>query len=122
MKKALQVLISMLAVAACAHLQVIDSPPQSDWARSLSYARQDVDAGNYFAADKILDEFVRPHPGTPEARETAFWKAAYLIDPANERGSLDAGIAALDAYLAADSAGVYREQAIVLRRTAAVAQ
>ena len=32
------------------------------------------------------------------------------------------GIAALDAYLSADSAGVYREQAIVLRRTAAVAQ
>jgi hypothetical protein len=122
MKRALQVLISMLAVAACAHLQVIDPPPQSDWARSLSYARQDVDAGNYFAADKILDEFVRTHPGTPEARETAFWKAAYLVDPANERGSLDAGIAALDAYLAADSAGLYREQAIVLRRTAAVAQ
>ncbi len=122
MKKALQVLISMVALAACAHLQVIDPPVQSDWARAMTYARQDVDAGNYFAADKILDEFVRTHPGTPESREIGFWKAAYLIDPANERGSLDGGIAALDAYLAADSAGAYREQAIVLRRTAAVAQ
>lgn len=122
MKKALRILISMVTLAACAHLQVIDPPVQSDWARSMTYARQDVDAGNYFAADKILDEFVRTHPGTPEAREIGFWKAAYLIDPANERGSLDGGIAALDAYLATDSAGVYREQAIVLRRTAAVAQ
>jgi hypothetical protein len=122
MKKALQVLISMLVFAACAHVPVVDPPPQSDWAQTLSYARQDVSAGNYFAADKILDEFVRMQPGTPEARETAFWKAAYLVDPANDRGSLDAGIAALDAYLAANPAGLYREQATVLRRTAAVAQ
>jgi hypothetical protein len=122
MKKALQILISIVALAACEHLPVIEQPVQSDWALAMTHARQDVDAGNYFAADKILDEFVRTHPGTPEAREIGFWKAAYLIDPANERGSLDAGIAALDAYLSADSTGVYREQAIVLRRTAAVAQ
>jgi hypothetical protein len=122
MKKALQVLISTMALAACAHLPVIDAPVQSDWTVAMTHARQNVDAGNYYAADKILDEFVRTHPGTAEAREIGFWKAAYLIDPANERGSLDGGIAALDAYLAADSAGVYREQAIVLRRTAAVAQ
>jgi hypothetical protein len=122
MKKALKILISMVALAGCEHLPVIEQPVQSDWTRAMTYARQDVDAGNYFAADKILDEFVRTHPGTAEAREIGFWKAAYLIDPANERGSLDGGIAALDAYLSADSTGVYREQAIVLRRTAAVAQ
>lgn len=112
----------MLALTACEHLPVVVQPVQSDWAVAMTHARQDVDAGNYFAADKILDEFIRTHPGTPEAREMGFWKAAYLIDPANERGSLDGGIAGLDAYLAADSTGVYREQAIVLRRTAAVAQ
>ncbi|HTG14213.1 MAG TPA: hypothetical protein VK747_02990 [Blastocatellia bacterium] len=122
MKKALQVLLSMLALAACTHLPVVNPQVQTDWTVALARARQDVDSGNYFAADKILDEFVRTHQGTPEAREIGFWKAAYLIDPANERGSLDGGIAALDAYLSTDSAGVYREQAIVLRRTAAVAQ
>ena len=122
MKKALKILISMLAFSACAHVQTIDPPIQSDWARTLLYARRDVEAGNYYAADKILDEFQRTHPGTPEGREIAFWRAAYLIDPANERGSLTGGIAALDAYVAADSAGLYREQATVLRRTAAVAQ
>jgi len=87
----------------------------------LYYARRDVAEGNYFAADKILNEFLRTHPGTPESREIAFWKAAYLIDPANQRGSLTGGIAALDAYLADSSAGLYRDQATVLRRTAAVA-
>ena len=45
-----------------------------------------------------------------------------MVDPGNDHGSLDAGIAALDAYLATDSAGWYRDQAVVLRRTALVAQ
>jgi hypothetical protein len=113
--------IPFLALVACAQLQTINPQLPSDWDRTLYYARSDVEAGNYFAADKLLDEFVRTHPNTSEAREIGFWKAAYLIDPANERGSLGAGIAAIDAYLAADSAGRYRNEATVLRRTAVVA-
>ena len=47
----------------------------------------------------------------------------YTLDPANERGSLASGIAALDQYLAStDSTGFYRNEALVLRRTAAAAQ
>jgi hypothetical protein len=123
MTKGFRVVIPMLVLAACAQLPAIvpPTPVQSDWDRTLNYARRDVAEGNYFAADKILDEFLRTHPGTPEAREIAFWKAAYLVDPANQRGSLTGGIAALDAYLADSSAGLYRDQATVLRRTAAVA-
>jgi hypothetical protein len=69
----------------------------------------------------VLDEFVRTHPNTRESREIAFWKAMFLLDPANQRGSLAGGIAALDTYLA-DSTGQYRSEAMVLRRTAVVAQ
>ena len=121
MTKALRIVIPLLVLAACAQLPAIVPSVQSDWDRTLYYTRRDVADGNYFAADKIIDEFLRTHPGTPEAREIAFWKAAYLIDPANERGSLSGGIAVLDAYLADNSAGLYRDQATVLRRTAAVA-
>lgn len=123
MTKGFRVVIPLLVLAACAQLPAIvpPTPVQSDWDRTLNYARRDVAEGNYFAADKILDEFLRTHPGTSEAREIAFWKAAYLVDPANQRGSLTGGIAALDAYLADSSAGLYRDQATVLRRTAAVA-
>ena len=121
MTKALSLTVTALVLGGCAHLQTLDPQQKSDWNRTLYYARRDVDGGNYFAADKILDEFVRIHPGTREAREITFWKAAYLIDPANERGSLNGGIAALDAYLATDSSGSYRQEAILLRRTAAVA-
>ena len=123
MTKTLRIVISLLVLVACTNLPAIvpPTPVQSDWDRTLSNARRNVADGNYFAADKILDEFLRTHPGTPEAREIAFWKAAYLVDPANERGSLPGGIAALDTYLADNPAGLYRDQATVLRRTAAVA-
>jgi hypothetical protein len=119
---ALKLGIIAVLLGGCAHLQELDPQVKSDWNRALYYARANVDTGNYFAAGRLLDEFVRTHPDTREARETQFWKAAYLVDPANAQGSLPGGIAALDAYLAADSAGWYRNEAIVLRRTAAAAQ
>ena len=122
MNRSLCIAMTSLALCACAQLPVVNAPAQSDFGRTLYYARQNVDAGHYWSADKLLDEFARTHPDTREAREITFWKAAYLIDPANDRGSLGSGIAALDAYLAADSTGWYRNEATVLRRTAAVAQ
>ena len=111
-----------LVFSACATLATVKTPAQTDFERALYYARQNVDAGNYWAADRLLDEFGRTHPDTREAREIAFWKAAYLVDPANDRGSLGGGIAALDAYLAADTTGWYKNEATLLRRTALVAQ
>lgn len=119
--KGFYIVVTSLALSGCAQLQIANTPNHRDFERSLYHARQNVDAGNYWAAERVLEEFVRTHPDTREAREIAFWKAAYMVDPANERGSLPGGIAALDGYLAADSTGWYRNEAIVLRRTAAVA-
>ena len=121
MKRALQILMSSLALAACAHVPIVP-PAATDWALTVVEARRDVEAGDYDAADRTLTDFARTHPGTSQARESAFWKGMYLIDPANSRGSLAEGIAALDTYLAADSVGQYRDQAAVLRRMATTAQ
>ncbi|HVS60779.1 MAG TPA: hypothetical protein VHE82_08840, partial [Gemmatimonadaceae bacterium] len=116
-------MLCALAVGGCAHFPVAEPSVQNNWDRTLDYARRDVDAGNYFAADRLIDEYVRVHPDSREAKEIAFWKALYTLDPANERGSLAGGIAALDQYLASgDSTAWYRNEALVLRRTAAVAQ
>ena len=120
--KGFRIALISMALAGCAELPINTSPVKSDFERALSYARRDVDAGNYWAADRLLEEFVRTHPNTREAKEIAFWKAAYMLDPANNLGSLSGGIAALDNYLAADTSGWYTHEAIVLRRTAAVAQ
>lgn len=122
MIRALKLAIVGLLLGGCATLQQLDPQVRSDWTQTLYNARSNVDGGNYFAAGRILDEFARTHPGTREAQEIAFWKAAYMVDPANAQGSLSSGIAALDAYLATDSTGWYRNEAIVLRRTAAAAQ
>ena len=120
--RSFHIVLCSVALLACAQMPLVIAPAPSDFDLALSHARRNVDAGNYWAADRLLEEFARTHPNTREAREIAFWKAAYVVDPANDRGSLSAGIAALDAYLAADSAGMYRNEAIVLRRTAIVAQ
>jgi hypothetical protein len=121
--KTFGIIVSALALGACAQLPLATPNVQSDWDRTLYYARKDVEAGNYFAADRLIDEYVRVHPDSREAKEITFWKAVYTLDPANERGSLTAGIAALDQYLTStDSAGLYRNEAVVLRRTAVAAQ
>ena len=122
MKKALNIAIPFLLLVACAHVQGLNPQLKDDWNSTLYHARQNVDSGNYYAADRILDEFARTHPDTRESREIAFWKAAYLLDPANEQGSLSGGIAGLDGYLGANPGGWYRNEATLLRRTAAVAQ
>lgn len=119
----LRIAAAALALSACAHLPGLEpSQIQRDWNRTLSEARRNVAAGNYFAADHVLDEFTRRYPGTRESREIAFWRAAYEIDPANGRGSFAVGIASLDRYLADDSTDWYRHEAIVLRHTAAAAE
>lgn len=119
MRRAVHILISSLALSACAQFQSMDPPVPSDWSRTLSEVRRGIAAGNYDTANGILTEFARTHPGTPAARESEFWRGVYLIDPANPRRSLTDGISALDDYLATDSAGIYRDEAAVIRRTAA---
>ncbi|MDB4869447.1 MAG: hypothetical protein JWL97_451 [Gemmatimonadales bacterium] len=117
------IIVFVLALGACAQLPLATPNVQSDWDRTLYYARKNADAGNYYAADRLIDEYVRVHPDSREAKEITFWKAVYTLDPANERGSLAGGIAALDQYVAStDSTGLYRDEAVVLRRTAAAAQ
>ena len=120
--------IFLAAVAAfvgtgCAQLPLLQQLGfQSDWDRTRTEARRSVEAGNYHVADRLLAEFARVHPNTREARETAFWRAAYMVDPANPRGSLEGGIAGLDAYLANEPDGWYRNEASILRRTAGSAR
>ena len=88
----------------------------------IEAARQKVDAGDYPAADRILAEYALRVPGTPEAREISFWRAMYIVDPANRTASIAQGIRALDIYLASEGTLWYRPQAEVLRRAALVIQ
>jgi hypothetical protein len=111
-------------VAACARPPATGRPPTvaAEFAAAIEGARQHVDSGDYAGADKILADYSLRHEGTAEAREVSFWRAMYIVDPANRTSSIAQGIRALDIYLATDGAIWYRPQAEVLRRTALVIQ
>jgi hypothetical protein len=111
-----------LTMVACAKPQPVAPTPAAEFASAIESARLKVDAGDYQSADKILSDYSLRHQGTPEAREITFWRAMYLVDPANRTASIAQGIKALDIYLATDGAIWYRPQAEVLRRTALVIQ
>src|SRR5687767_5377922 len=107
----------------CAELPRIETGVfQRDWDRTRDETRRNVEAGNYHAADRLLAEFARVHPNTREARESAFWRAAYQVDPANRLGSLETGVAALDAYLANEPEGWYLYDASILRSSCLASQ
>lgn len=109
--------------SGCAELPRVETRAfQRDWNRTRAETRRNVEAGNYHAADRLFAEFARVHPNTREARESAFWRAAYQVDPANSLGSLDTGIASLNAYLANEPEGWYRNEASILQRTALAAR
>jgi hypothetical protein len=121
--KILASLLFLVLFAGCAELQTVQyNPIAKDWSRTRAETKRNIEAGNYHAADRLLAEFARVYPNTREARESAFWRAAYMVDPANSLGSLDGGLAALDAYLANEPEGWYRNEAAILRRTAVAAK
>lgn len=112
-----------LVVAGCGKQPVVTAPtPAAGFANAIEAAREKVDAGDYVGADRVLSEYALRVPGTAEAREVSFWRAMYIVDPANRTASIAQGIRALDIYLASEGNLWYRPQAEVLRRTALVIQ
>jgi len=114
--------LGAIVLGGCAHFHRGEPSVREQWNTTIGIARMNGDSGKYEAADKVLADFIAAHHGTREATEAMFWRALYKVDPNNKNGSLAAGITGFDAYLGADSAIWYRSEAVVLRRTAAVAQ
>lgn len=114
--------IAFIAVACAKSPSAVAPPPAAEFANAIESARIKVDAGDYLAADRVLSDYALRHQGTSEAREISFWRAMYIVDPANHTASIAQGIRALDIYLATEGAIWYRPQAEVLRRTALVIQ
>ena len=114
--------MSLLLVAAtvsCGGRKATTAPaPAQAYAGVLKTAEERVAAGDHAGADRILADFAMKSKGTEEATEIAFWRALYMVDPANKRTSIPEGIRALDIYLATPGTRWYRAQAEVLRRTA----
>ena len=104
---------------ACATAPKPNPGPAQSYAEVLSVAQKRVEAGDYRGADKLLADYGLANKALDEGREVAFWRALYMVDPANKNASIAQGIRALDIYLAQEGNLWYRTQAEVLRRTAA---
>lgn len=91
-------------------------PVESPWPPTLAAVRTAIDSGRFATADTILVTFEQAHAGSPEANESAFWRALLRADPRNPAFTIADARAALDAYLSAEGAP-RREEIEVLRRT-----
>lgn len=113
-------LAAAMTIAACSSGAPAGRPPApaKAYAEVLAAAEERVKDGDHAGADRILSDFALRSPGTDEATEISFWRALYMVDPANKRTSIPEGIRALDIYLSTPGTRWYRTQAEVLRRTA----
>lgn len=112
--------LAVIALSACSSRSRPPAAPApaAAYATVLKTAEERVREGDHAGADRILADFALKAAGTEEATEVAFWRALYMVDPANKRTSIPEGIRALDIYLATPGSRWYRSQAEVLRRTA----
>lgn len=89
-----------------------------DWDNTMLLARVRATEGKFAEADSILARFARQYPDTPEALETAYWRALFDLDPSNHAASFSTAIASLDAYLSEKKPREHTAEAATLRRMA----
>ena len=111
-------------LGGCAQLRAANATPQpmeGQLTATLRQADGEAVVMRFGVADRLLTDFAETHLGTPEALETAFWRAVFKLDTANQTGSRRDAVALLDSYLSGSTIVAHRGAAIALRRLAAAA-
>jgi hypothetical protein len=116
--------LALVVLAACTSppppAPPLPTPPDvialSPWMAALVTVRAAIDAGRFDEADHVLAEFAAAHPQSPEAVESALWRAVLRSDPDNRDGSTKSALEALDAYLAGGAWSPRYVEARALRR------
>ncbi|HET7189393.1 MAG TPA: hypothetical protein VFI52_14685 [Gemmatimonadaceae bacterium] len=120
--RAFSALAALLVTGGCAQLRAANASPapmEGQLSASLQQAEREVVSSRFGVADRMLADFALGHPNTPEAVETAYWRALFMLDPANQTASRRDAIAMLDSYLNAPVIVMHRGSAAALRRIAA---
>jgi len=117
----------LLVLASCHHRRPAAAPPVADtvavpapppeppWTRTAAAAQAAVDSGQFSTADSILAAFEHVHPDSPDATESAFWRAMLRADPHNPAFEPTEARRAIDAYLAAPNSRRRTEAGVMLR-------
>jgi hypothetical protein len=96
----------------------LQAAPEREWRSTLARAEARVSEGRYASADSLLASFAARYPDSPEAFESAYWRALLNMDPKNENASLSTAVAYLDAYLIGLYPRKHRQEAFALRSIA----
>lgn len=98
-------------IAACIRPGTGSNGPNADeWTETITVATVAAHQGRYKSADSVLARFMSTHWGSWEAREAAYWRAVYLLDPENPDAAPRDALPLLELYLA-DSSVVTHSQA-----------
>lgn len=109
--------LTMLFAAGCSPQPLFLQPrPMRDWPATLQAAKEAARDGHYARADSSLAQFAAQHPTSYEAREAHYWRALFLVDPANTTASNAGAVRALNQYFADGSTAAAYDEATVLRR------
>ena len=81
-----------------------------EWTETITEATVAAHQGRYKSADSVLARFMSTHWGSWEAREAAYWRAVYMLDPENPDAAPRDALPLLELYLA-DSSVVTHSQA-----------
>lgn len=109
-------LLFLFTVTGCVRPLALQPRPVRDWPATLQAAKEAARAGRYADADSTLARFGSRYPSSYQAREAAYWRALFLVDPANREASTDEAFRALNQYFAGGSTADAYDEATVLRR------
>lgn len=113
--------LALLGFAACVQRQRPSGEGAgAEWPWLLGQAQRAVNEGRYARSDSMLADFTLRHAGSVEAAEAHFWRAVYLLDPANAQSSPRQALSLLDEYLMIRPERRHHGEASTLRRVAAL--
>ena len=99
-------------------LPSLPAAAEPPWRATLEAVRAAADAGQFAKADSILLAFDRAEPESPDANESAFWRAMLRADPRNPAFAPGEARAAMEGYLANPNARRRVEASVMLRMLA----
>jgi hypothetical protein len=85
---------------------------------TLAAVQTAVDSGRFAVADSILAAFERVEPDSPDASESAFWRAMLRADPRNPEFAPADARRGIEAYLATPNPRRRTEASVMLRMLA----
>jgi hypothetical protein len=117
MRKTWLVVVTLVAAAGCNPRPLALQPrPMREWPATLQAAKEAARAGRYADADSVLTRFATRHASSYQAREALYWRALFLVDPANPSSSSPDALRALNEYFADGSTADAYDEANILRR------